>query len=122
MDIDASLVAHAGLKAAEQGVQSLLQFRLCTIKNFNFFSQCCKSVTFRCGSESVDPYLCLTHLAPNPAMFVSNLQDGNKKFILKNKFFAYCFLKLHLHHFSKRKRRKNSQNSRNQGFSYFFAR
>ncbi len=27
MDIDASLVAHAGLKAAEQGVQSLLQFR-----------------------------------------------------------------------------------------------
>ncbi len=27
MDIDASLVAHAGQKAAEQGVQSLLQFR-----------------------------------------------------------------------------------------------
>jgi hypothetical protein len=29
-------------------------------------------------------------------------------------------LKLHLHHFSKIKIQKESQNSRNQGFSYFF--
>ncbi len=39
----------------------------------------------------------------------------------KNKIFntifsAYDFLKLHLHHFSK----KESQNRRNQGFSYYF--
>ncbi len=43
----------------------------------------------------------------------------------KNKFFntifsTYDFLKLHLPHFSKIKIQKESQNSRNQGFSYFF--
>ncbi len=32
---------------------------------------------------------------------------------------AYYFLKLHLHHFSKIKSKKESQNSRNQGFSYY---
>jgi hypothetical protein len=30
------------------------------------------------------------------------------------------FLKLHIHHFSKIKSQKESQNSRNKGFSYFF--
>ncbi len=30
------------------------------------------------------------------------------------------FLKVHLHHFSKIKSQKESQNSRNQGFSYYF--
>jgi hypothetical protein len=29
-------------------------------------------------------------------------------------------LKVHLHHFSKIKSQKKSQNSRNQGFSYYF--
>ncbi len=43
----------------------------------------------------------------------------------KNKFFntifsAYDFLKLHLHHFSKINIQKESQNRRNQGFSYYF--
>ncbi len=38
--------------------------------------------------------------APDPAIFVSDLQDGN--------FFAYYFLKVHLHHFSKIKRHKKS--------------
>ncbi len=43
----------------------------------------------------------------------------------KNKFFntifsAYDFLKLDLHHFSKTKIQKDSQNSGNQGFSYYF--
>ncbi len=33
---------------------------------------------------------------------------------------AYYFLKVHLHHFSKIKSQKESQNSRNQGFSYYF--
>jgi hypothetical protein len=33
-------------------------------------------------------------------------------------FSAYYFLKLHLHNFSKIKSQKESQNSRNQGFSY----
>jgi hypothetical protein len=44
----------------------------------------------------------------------------------KNKYFitifsAYDFLKLYLHHFSKIKIQKDSQNSRNQGFSYYFS-
>jgi hypothetical protein len=34
-------------------------------------------------------------------------------------FSAYYFLKVHLHHFSKIKSQKESQNSRNQGFSYY---
>ncbi len=35
-------------------------------------------------------------------------------------FSAYYFLKVHLHHSSKMKSQKESQNSRNQGFSYHF--
>jgi hypothetical protein len=39
---------------------------------------------------------------------------------VKKTFFAYYFLEVHLHHFSKIKSNKKSQNSRNQGFSYYF--
>jgi len=53
---------------------------------------------------------------PDPAIFVTNLEDASKKI----NFPAYYFLKLHLHHFSKTKSQKESQNSRNQGFSYYF--
>jgi hypothetical protein len=38
----------------------------------------------------------------------------------KKTFFAYSFLKVHLHQSSKIKCRNKSQNSRNQGFSKFF--
>jgi hypothetical protein len=38
---------------------------------------------------------------PDPAFFVIDLQDANKKPILKKSFSAYYFLKVHLHHFSK---------------------
>jgi hypothetical protein len=43
----------------------------------------------------------------------------------KNKFFNtifsnFYFLKLNLNHFSKMKSQKGSQNSRNQGFSFYF--
>jgi hypothetical protein len=44
-------------------------------------------------------------------MFVKS--DANKKL-------AYYLLKLHLHHFSKIKNQKKSQNSKNQGCSYYF--
>jgi hypothetical protein len=54
---------------------------------------------------------------PDPFIFIIDLQDANKKQILK-KFSAYYFLKVLLHHFLKVK--KKSQNSRNQGFSYYF--
>ncbi len=38
---------------------------------------------------------------PDPTIFVSSLQDVNKKF-----FFAFYFLKVHLHHFSEIKNHK----------------
>jgi hypothetical protein len=37
---------------------------------------------------------------PDPAIFVIDLQDANKKLIVKNSFSAYYFLKVHLHYFS----------------------
>ncbi len=43
-----------------------------------------------------------------------------KKLILNTIFSAYYFLKVHLHHFSKIKSQKESQNIRNQSFSYYF--
>jgi hypothetical protein len=58
---------------------------------------------------------------PNPAIFVIDLQDGNKKLIkIFLKTSSYYFLKVHFHHFSKIKGKEKSQNSRNQGFSYYF--
>jgi hypothetical protein len=51
---------------------------------------------------------------PDPAIFVIDLQDANKKIIIKS-FPAYYLLKVDLHHISKK-----SQNSRNQGFSCYF--
>jgi hypothetical protein len=50
---------------------------------------------------------------PDPAIFIIDLQDANKKLI-------YYFLKEHLHHYSKIKVKKKSQNSRNQGFFLLF--
>jgi hypothetical protein len=44
-------------------------------------------------------------LAPDPALFVSGLQD-TKKLIFLPSFFAYYFLKIHLHHSSKIKLHK----------------
>ncbi len=54
---------------------------------------------------------------PDPAIFVNDLQDAIKKLIWR--FFTFYFLKVHLLHFSK-KGQKKSQNSKNQGFSYYF--
>ncbi len=34
---------------------------------------------------------------PDPAIFVSDLQDVNKKLFFFSTFFAYYFLKVHLH-------------------------
>ncbi len=76
------------------------------------------SMTFWCGSWSAD--LCLWLIDPDPAIFfIIELRDANKTQFLKF-FSAYYFSKVHLHHFSKIKSQKESQNSRNQGFSYYF--
>jgi hypothetical protein len=54
-------------------------------------------MTFWYGSGSSDPYLCTVLApAPDPVLFVSGLQDANKKLI-----FAYYFFKVHLHHSSR---------------------
>jgi hypothetical protein len=50
--------------------------------------------------------------------FVSDLQYAFKNYFLLN--FCLFFLKLHVHHFSKIKVIKKSQNGRNEDFSYYF--
>ncbi len=86
--------------------------------------QCSGSITFWGGSGSGDPCLWLMdpdpESDPDPAIFVIDLQDASKKLNFNTIFSAYYFLKVHLHHFSKIKSQKESQNSRNQGFSYNF--
>ncbi len=54
------------------------------------------------------PFLSLTFKMPAKNLFFNTI------------FSAYYFLKLHLHHFSKINSKKESQNSKNQGFSYYF--
>jgi hypothetical protein len=55
------------------------------------FSSVAQSETYCYGSVSADPYLWLTDpdsapdAAPNPAIFVSDLQDGNKNYFSKIK-------------------------------------
>ncbi len=80
--------------------------------------QCCGSMTFWGGSASAD--LCLWLMDKDPTIFVNDLQDTSIKLIFNTIFSAYYFLKLHLNHFSLIKSQKESQNSRNQGFSYYF--
>jgi hypothetical protein len=61
---------------------------------------------------------------PDPAIFVIDLQDASKKLIFNTIFSVYYgyFLKVHktFTSFSKIKSQKESQNRRNQGFSYYF--
>jgi hypothetical protein len=45
-------------------------------------------MTFWCGSGSADPFLRI--MDPDPAVFVIDLQDSNKKLILK-KFLLITF-------------------------------
>jgi hypothetical protein len=67
----------------------------------------------------MDPCLWLMDPAQDPAIFVIDLQEA-----FFPKFSAYYFLKVRLHHFlrvkSHKKVIKKSQNSRNQGCSYYF--
>ncbi len=72
--------------------------------------QCCGSVTFWYGSGSAYPYLWRT----DPAIFVSDIQDAFKFLCLL--LFEGTFTSF----FKDKKVIKKSQNSRNQGFSYYF--
>ncbi len=55
--------------------------------------QCCGFMAFWCGSGSgsADPCLWLMDPDPDPAIFVIDLQDANKKLIKKKSFFDYLF-------------------------------
>jgi hypothetical protein len=56
---------------------------------------------------------------PDPTIFVIDLQDANKK-LLKKKIMFITFWKCIFILFQRQKVKKTSQNSRNQGFSYYF--
>ncbi len=71
----------------------------------HLLTQCCGSMTFWCRSGSADPCLWLMNPDPDPAIFIIDLQDANKKVFKKN-LSAFYLLKLHLHHFSKIKSQK----------------
>ncbi len=79
--------------------------------------QCCGSMTFWCGSGSGSADPCLWLIDPDPAIFVIDLQDANKKLIFKS-FSAYYFLKVHFHHFSKIKSQNKVTKRWKSSFSY----
>jgi hypothetical protein len=69
-------------------------------------------MTFWCGSNP-DSDL-------DPAIFVIDLQDANKKLIKKKFFCLLLFEGTFTSFFKDKKIQKKSQNSKNQGFSYYF--
>ncbi len=59
-------------------------------------------------------------MGPDPSVFITDLQDANKKLFFLKRFPVYYFFKVRTcTSFSKIKSQKMSQNSRNQGFSYY---
>ncbi len=90
-------------------------------------NQCCGSMTFwgGSGSGSADPFLWLMDPDPDPGSGSCYCRHWPSRCQKKTNFLTQFFLlgnflKLHFHHFSKLKSQKESQNSRNQGFSYYF--
>jgi hypothetical protein len=86
-------------------------------------NQCSGSMTFWGGIRiqiRIRGSMPLTNGSGSGSIFVIDLQDASKILIFNTIFSAYYFLKVNLHHFSKIKSQKESQNSRNQGFSYYF--
>ncbi len=88
--------------------------------------QCCGSMTFWCGFGSGDP--CLWRMDPDPdadpdpSIFIIDLQDANQKIIFLTKFFCILLFEGTFTSFFKGFTvvKKKSQNSRNQGFPYYF--
>ncbi len=72
------------------------------------------------GSGSGDPCLWQMDLDPDPAIFVIDLQDASKKIIFLHNFFCLLLFEATFTSFLKIKSQKESQNSRNRGFSYYF--
>ncbi len=57
---------------------------------------------------------------PDTSVFITDLQDANKKLIFKKKFSCILLLR-YLYVIFKDKMSKRCQNSRNQGFSYYIS-
>ncbi len=72
------------------------------------------------GSGSADPCFCLMDPDPDPAIFVIDLQDASKKTNFLTTFFLLITFWSYITSFFRDKCQKESQNSRNQGFSYYF--
>ncbi len=84
---------------------------------FYGFHLCCGcGCAFWCGFGSgyANPCLRIMDPDPEPANFVIDLQDPNKNFLLIT-LWRYIYII-----FQRQKVIKKSQNSRNQGFSYYF--
>ncbi len=54
--------------------------------------QCCGSIKFWYGSGSADQYLLLMDTDPDPAIFVSDLQEINTKVFLLITFSRYIYI------------------------------
>ncbi len=93
------------------GLVSTLAFELCL--HYKKHNKNEKKEGFK--NSVPDPYFWLTDPDPDPALFVSDLQDAPKKCYVS--FYADSFLKKHLHHSSKIKSHKKPKNSRNQDFT-----
>jgi hypothetical protein len=59
-------------------------------------------------------------LDPDPAFFVIDLQDASKKLIFLRNFFCLLRFEATFTSFFEDKKSNESQNNRNQGFSYYF--
>jgi hypothetical protein len=57
---------------------------------------------------------------PDPSIFIIDLQDTNKNLIKKRFFCTLLFEGTFTSFFKDKKSKKLSQNSKNQGFSYYF--
>jgi hypothetical protein len=57
---------------------------------------------------------------PDPAIYVIDLQDANKKLIFLKQFSVYYFLKSHIHHFSKIKSSKEVSKQQEERFFLLF--
>ncbi len=89
---------HGSRRFGESGSRVLTTRKLKSIFTKSFllitFAQCYGSMIFWCGSRSADP--CLLLMDSDSSIFIIDLQD------------AYFFLKVFLHHFSKKKKSKRS--------------
>ncbi len=70
------------------------------------------------GAGSADS--CLWRVDPDPAIFVIDLQNANKKLIIKKSFLLYVLWRYNYINFQREKVKKKPKNSRNQGLSYYF--